>query len=243
LRRLAPRPAPIAPSDLNFDPQSQRANLKLLKAVHRVLAPKKYLEIGVRWGDSLALAGSRTLALGVDPQPELRVPLPPRSYLVRLTSDEFFRRYGLLGRLPLLKPDFGFIDGMHLVEFVLRDFINMERLMSARGVIALDDTNPYDAVLTSRERRRGPWTGDVWKIRWILNEMRPDLKVITFDVAPTGLTLVRGLDPRSKVLSQRIDDLLERASGLDFGEVFEGQLKPGTQPYSPERLQAFLANE
>jgi hypothetical protein len=91
--------------------------------------------------------------------------------------------------------DFAFIDGMHLVEYALRDFINCEERSHPGGLIALDDVLPYADEIAHREPLPGDWTGDVWKLWPILAEWRPDLKITMVDVEPTGLMVVQGLDP------------------------------------------------
>src|SRR5687768_7228996 len=48
-------------------------SLRVLERIHRHLRPRTYVEIGVETGRSLQLAAPETLALGVDPQPQLRI--------------------------------------------------------------------------------------------------------------------------------------------------------------------------
>jgi hypothetical protein len=48
-------------------------------------------------------------------------------------SDDFFASV-VLSKLDI-KPDAAFIDGMHLIEFILHGFINCEAIMNLRSTI------------------------------------------------------------------------------------------------------------
>jgi hypothetical protein len=50
-------------------------------------------------------------------------------------------------------------------------------------------------------------SGDVWKLLLCLKKYRPELLIATADVPPTGLTVVRRLDPDSTVLSQNLEKI------------------------------------
>ena len=80
-----------------------------------------------------------------------------------MTSDDFFASPQCAAHLrqPI---DLAFIDGMHLVEFALRDFMQVERRASRAGMIVLDDIFPNHPLQARRVRESGVWTGDVWKI-------------------------------------------------------------------------------
>ena len=134
----------------------------------------------------------------------------------------------------------GLIDGMHLAEYVLRDFTNLESVMAAGGLIVFDDTNPASEDIARREKGDGAWTGDVWKALSILRRYRPDLQMITFDVQPAGLTLVRRLDPQNSVLRESYEELLQALSHLNFKSDFEQELKPLVKPYSAQALLDFF---
>ena len=84
---------------------------------------------------------------------------------------------------------------MHLVEFALRDFMQVERRASRASVIVLDDIFPNHPLQAQRVRASGVWTGDVWKILPCLRRYRPDLALLALDANPTGLLLVANLDP------------------------------------------------
>jgi hypothetical protein len=204
--------------------------LDVLAAIHRGLAPRRYLEIGVRNGKSLALAGCP--AVGVDPAPEIQVALPPTTALFTLTSDDFFRLQGAAVRAA--PPDLVFIDGMHLFEYALRDLINVEAVAPPGCLVVLDDVFPSHAAQAERQRRTRVWTGDVWKLHRTLQLWRPDLFLLALDTAPTGLLLVAGLDPANTSLRDRYAALAAGAgdpSDLPPAGVLlrEGAL-PGTAP-------------
>jgi hypothetical protein len=197
--------------------------LDFLAGLHERLRPRAYLEIGVRHGDSLALADCP--AVGIDPAPSLRVTLPGTARVVRRTSDEFFARKRPLRPLDGQRPDLAFIDGMHLFEFALRDFAGVERLAKWSSAIVFDDIFPRDVKEAARDRRTRAWTGDVYKLLGILARHRPDLLCLRVDTKPTGLLVVLGLDPASRVLVERYDEILER------------DLVPDPQPVPREVLE------
>ena len=209
--------------------------LDFLRQGHQVLAPPTYMEIGVRNGASLALA--RSSSVGIDPAYRLHVAPPPGTKLFRETSDEYFERPDPLVTLSGRPVAFSFIDGMHLAEFALRDFINVERHAHWTGVVVFDDILPRDAEMAARDRQTRAWTGDVYKLLGVFAEHRPDLICLRIGTDPTGLLAVLGLDPGSRVLPERLEaitsalvkpdpqavppDVLERRGVLDPAAVLE----------------------
>jgi hypothetical protein len=183
--------------------------LDFLERMHAVLEPPTYLEIGIRHGDSLALA--RSPSVGVDPAFRLRTELPRDAALFRETSDEYFDRADPLAPFEGQRIGMGFIDGMHLVEYALRDFVNVERHADWTSVVVFDDVYPRDVQMASRNRKTRLWTGDVYKIPAILARHRPDLICVHVDTRPTGLLLVLGLEPESAVLMERYDEIVLEA--------------------------------
>jgi hypothetical protein len=180
--------------------------LEFLKRVHELLEPPTYLEIGIRHGDSLALA--RSTAAGIDPAYELRTEIPGDTALFEETSDEYFDRQDVLEPFGGRPISLAFIDGMHLVEFALRDFINVERHADWTSVVVFDDVLPQEVKEAARRRTTRLWTGDVYKIADIFMRHRPDLICLRIGTSPTGLLLVLGLDSQSTVLDERYDDIL-----------------------------------
>jgi hypothetical protein len=183
--------------------------LGFLKRVHEVLEPPTYLEIGIRHGTSLALATSTSI--GIDPAYDLQAELREDVSLFKETSDEYFERPDPLAPFGGRKAALAFIDGMHLVEYALRDIINVERNSAWTSVVVLDDILPADPEMAARNRQTRKWTGDVYKVLGILARHRPDLICLLVDTQPTGMLLVLGLDPASAVLADRYDDIVRDA--------------------------------
>jgi hypothetical protein len=180
--------------------------LEVLKSLHDRLSPTTYLEIGVSHGASLALATCRTV--GIDPAFFITEELDGDIALVRSSSDDFFATRSLAALTRGLPVDLAFIDGMHLFECALRDFINVERHASARSVIVIDDILPRDADEAAWGRHTQDWTGDVFRLTEVLRRYRPDLIVLPLDAEPTGTLLVAGLDPESRILVESYDAIL-----------------------------------
>jgi SAM-dependent methyltransferase len=197
----------------------------VLSVLHRELEPSFYLEIGVRHGASLALA--RCPAIGIDPSPEITVALPPTASVVPLTSDEFFDEPS---RRPLPQaPDLVFIDGMHLFENALRDFMHVERLAAPGTFVVLDDVFPSHPAQASRSRRTRAWTGDVWKLHACLRSKRPDLFLLPLDASPAGLLLIAGLDPANRVIWDGYNPLV-RAMAKDVDPPADVLARKGAHP-------------
>lgn len=127
-----------------------------------------YLEIGVETGITFNKVNTIN-KIGVDPSPRCNFP-----NIIRLTSDDFFKT-------NTKKFDVIFIDGMHQVEYILRDFNNSVNALNANGVLFMDDIFPLneeeqlkipkhhmyeDGVL--KYSTNDPWTGDGWKLFYYL---------------------------------------------------------------------------
>lgn len=194
---------------------------RFLDRVHQTLLPRSYLEIGVFKGKSLALALPCTRAVGVDPAAELFFPIGPTGRLCEMTSDEFFANPELAITAYGASLDLAFIDGLHLFEQALRDFINVERICHSGGVVLLHDVYPKDPLAASRNWKSKYWAGDVFKVMLILKDYRPDLVVSVIDVFPTGLGVVTCLNPGNTVLSDKYDEILDRYLSLEWSEGAE----------------------
>lgn len=204
--------------------------LKFLEALHADIVLDWYMEIGCRNGHSFGPSRSKTVA--VDPFFKVKrnvIGDKPALHVLQTTSDDFFAS-GFLKKLGI-KPAFSFLDGMHLFEFLLRDFINTEANSRKDCVIALHDCCPSSFEMTTRDLDNlpyGDWTGDVWKVLVVLREYRPDLKITVLDCAPTGLVLVSNLSPTSQVLKKNYDAILAKYRDIDL------------QDYGPDKFYANL---
>lgn len=192
---------------------------KFLQEMHQSLMFDWYMEVGCRSGKSFADVRSKTIA--VDPVFSIRhnvVGVKPELYLFQKPSDDFFGSKFL--EKNEIEISVAFLDGMHLFEYLLRDFIGTERNASKNGVILLHDCCPWNNTMTTRDLDNipdGPWTGDVWKLIPILNKYRPDLKIDVLDCKPTGLVAISNLDPDNTVLSDAYDEIEAEFLDLDLG--------------------------
>lgn len=184
---------------------------EFLRRLHQAVSPSLYLEIGVQRGTSLALASCR--AIGVDPACQIERPTKTSDLLIKKSSDEFFATEAQT--VLSQAPDLVFIDGMHWFEFVLRDFINVERFSAPWTVVAIDDIFPAHPDQARRERITRTWTGDVWKLYYCLKQYRPDLTLLPLDVSPTGMLLIMGLDKHNTLLKEKYGELLNQFNRSD----------------------------
>ena len=181
--------------------------LPVLERVHTWLAPRSYLEIGLSTGQSMRLASCA--AIGIDPDPHPTQPFGPNHTVVTHTSDDVFAFTDIAQRAGPF--DLAFIDGMHLAEFVVMDFMNTERHCHAASVILIDDPCPAHPLQAERTRVTQFWTGDVWKIIPILHRLRPDLLTLVIDTDPTATLMVIGADPHNNVLWDNFDLVVDQA--------------------------------
>ncbi|HEX9431396.1 MAG TPA: class I SAM-dependent methyltransferase [Burkholderiales bacterium] len=190
--------------------------LQVMARILEALKPRTYVEIGVEHGTSLRLVQPPTLAIGIDPEPKLAGPLAANHKVFAETSDAFFASRDPRAELGGLPIDLAFIDGMHQFEFALRDFANLERFCSRDSTILLHDCYPLNRVTAERERRRTFWSGDIWRLIVLLKKYRPDLAINIIATPPTGLAVVRRLDPGSRFLLENHDRLCREFLALDY---------------------------
>lgn len=165
---------------------------EFLARLHEMLKPKIYMETGVQSGESLKLAHAAELAIGIDPYP--LIGQSGNQQIFPMYSREYFADDS---REPQI--DLGFIDGSHLIEDVLRDFLGMARKAHFGTVIVFDDVLPYSQEIASRTMPPGgDWTGDAWKIipiiRGALGLHGVESKMV--NTFPTGLFVVWHLPRR-----------------------------------------------
>jgi tetratricopeptide (TPR) repeat protein len=217
--------------------------LDVLKRLHQHLKPRTYLEIGVELGRSLALVQPATRAIGIDPQPLLTYELPPNVRLFKETSDEFFARRDVRAELGGLPIELAFIDGMHHFEYALRDFMNIERRCTPESTLVLDDCFPRDRRTAARQRTTTFWSGDVWKLVVLLKKYRPELSIHTIAAPPTGVCVVRGLDPSSRFVAENLQRLIDEFMALDYSYLEKDRAgKLNLLPNDWSRIQPLLGS-
>lgn len=190
--------------------------LDVISRSHAWLQPRTYLEIGVEVGSSIVLASPLTQVIGIDPAPQVNRPLGDNVRIHAATSDAFFRTTDVIAEFGGRTVDLAFIDGMHQFEYALRDFANVERCCSPRSTVLIHDCFPLSRLTAERQRQTKFWSGDVWRLVLALRKYRPDLELHVIAAAPTGLCIVRRLDPGSRLLPDRMDDIVQEFLAVDY---------------------------
>jgi hypothetical protein len=238
----APEVVPMAGFDSDGFPIPEKMHkgmhyLDVISSINTVLKPGNYLEIGTHDGASLRRISCTSIA--IDPKFVIDsdvIGTKPACFSFQMTSDAFFEKHdpkSLLGGPVKL----AFLDGMHRFEFLLRDFINVERHCVPNSLIMLHDCFPLNLAMTeriynpktrpgiervkSKEDYKRPafwWTGDVWKVLWILQKYRPEIIRIHLDAAPTGLSLLTGLDPQSTVLADNFFHIVHEYGAMALSD-------------------------
>jgi len=195
---------------------------EFLGRLHERLRPRTYLEVGVSTGRSLAL--SSVPRVGIDPAYRITTELHGDVALARTTSDDYFATTDPKDRLggPV---ELAFIDGMHVFEYALRDFINVEKHCRWSSVVVFDDMLPRNVDEAARDRHTLAWTGDVFWVAEVLRRYRPDLTVLPVDTVPTGVVVVLGADPSSTVLQEHYQEILDHYVHDDPQPVPEAVLR------------------
>ncbi|HEY1251753.1 MAG TPA: class I SAM-dependent methyltransferase [Thermoanaerobaculia bacterium] len=215
--------------------------LGYLRRFHGALRPRTYLEIGVDAGRTLSLARPPTVAIGVDPAAKGEgIPFAAETKLFALESDVFFAMHDVEAEFGHA-IDLAFVDGLHLFEQALRDFLHVERHAAPESVVLFHDCLPLDAATATRARQTGFWTGDVWKIVPILQRLRPDLDVFVIPTYPTGLAVVTRLDPGSRVLEERFAAIVEEWVPRTWKDAPEGASPEFRLPLVPNDWEAVLS--
>ncbi|MDB5659521.1 MAG: hypothetical protein JWS10_2136 [Cypionkella sp.] len=213
---------------------------EFVDGLHQAMAFDWYLEVGCRAGRSFAPVTGKTIA--VDPFFKVEINaigVKPKLLVFQQTSDDFFAD-GYLKKLGI-QLSYSFLDGMHLFEYLLRDFINTEANSDPKGVIAMHDCLPFGARQLTRDLKnlpRGPWTGDVWKLLPILQRYRPELKLTVLTCRPTGLVFVTNLDPSNTVLKDNYDKILAEWLNQDMLEYGLDKFYSIYEPLDPEEFAA-----
>lgn len=216
----------------------------------RVLHKKKYnvyFEIGSRTGDSLCLSQSPSIA--IDPYYELKKnPIGQKDFclLFQETSDSFFENS--LPKIKSFNCEFGFIDGMHLFENVLKDFLNLAKISRKKSLILIHDILPWTFEMATRDYKSlpqgSPWTGDVWKLIPIFSEIgfRDNFKIL--NCAPSGLMAV--LNPNNDLINKiekKFNQIYEKWLNIKLDTIQLKELYDSKVHINPEIFLKILEKE
>ena len=219
--------------------------LQVLKKLHK----KRYdcyFEIGSQTGSSLKLSCSPSVA--IDPYFQLNddfVGQKDFCLLFQEKSDHFFNRP--LINLSGLKCELGFIDGMHLFEYALRDFINLAKISTSKSVFLFHDPMPWTFEMATRDYKAIPenaaWVGDIWKLISIFIEfgMKDYISVLTS--APSGLLAV--VNPEKQLISNLNDNFNEiclKWKNIELEKFGIGNFYQQEVFISPESFLSYLEN-
>lgn len=183
-----------------------------LGGIHDNLKPRSYLEVGLAKGRSLSAVGPHTLSVGVDPAFDITHSIVSPTRLFRMTSDTFFQAFKseeLFGQ----KVDLCFLDGLHHFEQTFRDLVHVARHTHEKSVVAIHSTISVHEIATLRNPVTDFWTGDVWKMVYLINEFFPNLEMWTIPTYPSGLTILKGFDgtsPEHSVWERRAEEIVEK---------------------------------
>lgn len=215
--------------------------IDVLAYIFAQLRPRTYVEIGVFQGRSLELAKPPTLAIGIDPEPRLLRPAAGNQKIFATTSDAFFADHDINAEFGGIPVDLAFIDGMHRFEYAMRDFSNLERACTRQSTILLHDCYPRDRETAERTQTQTFWSGDIWRLVVLLKKYRPELEIHTIGTPPTGLGVVRNLDPDSRFIQDNHDRLCEEFLALDYSHLGRRKArKLNLVPNAPDRIRSLL---
>ena len=201
------------------------------RRINRIMHGKKfnYLEIGVASGITLqsVIANNKH---GVDPLPLINTDrLPNGVTFSKMTSDQYF--FSLDRNMEF---DFIFLDGLHEIQQLLRDFYNSLKHLKVGGWILIDDIVPVDSIsaistIDESYRIRGvkheegyPWHGDCFKLLQLilLNFPQIDSFLILYPDNPQLLLKVNAkIDFRDFINDTKIEQVLSQ----DYVEVFSSE--------------------
>jgi hypothetical protein len=206
---------------------------------------RKYLEIGVATGATFhAINAAEKTA--VDPRFLFDIEAAraehSNSTYWPITSDEYFATCPAIPRFDVV-----FIDGLHVFEQVLRDFLNVLSHLQDRGVIIIDDVRPYsyasslaDEAVTRKIREAtgdsdDAWMGDVFKLISFIDTFMPEWSYST--VKESHGVAVVWQKSRRLTNTMKFTDI----GALSFADVISGVVDYKIRPFG-EILEEYRSN-
>lgn len=219
-------------STVNMTNQTPKSNHQgmfyqnVIERIHNDFFPENYLEIGTLTGQTLKL--SKCPSIAIDPKFQISSDVIGEKEFCsfyQMPSDLFFDKFN---PIKILKSPihFSFLDGLHHAEFLLRDFLNVEKYSRHDALVAIHDCLPLELPMASRvpgekaetPERQGWWTGDVWKTIVVLKLKRPDLKIRAYNSQDTGLILISNLFPSASITPEFYGSMLSEIHKLSLSE-------------------------
>lgn len=145
---------------------------EIINELAKINNAKNYLEVGVESGNTFNKVAIPN-KVAVDPIKRFD---PISGIFHEMESDIFFRNC-------TQKFDVIFLDGMHLFEFIFRDFYNATKVASEKAIIIIDDVIPSDVNAAERSQsfcvaqkiklgsKDRNWMGDVYKFISFLDQI------------------------------------------------------------------------
>lgn len=189
----------------------------LLEVLQREIEPEVYVEIGVESPSTIGL--SAKIAIGISPHPSFTDRINNNMQIFNQTSSDFFLQNDLLRHTGGRPIDLAFLDGVHLFEHTLNDFMNVERYSHPATIVCVHDVLPQTVRMAMREPQPDGWTGDVFGIAMALRHYRPDLFVVVLNVQPTGMLVISNLDANNRTLHTRFSEIFDRHLSLNYDEI------------------------
>jgi len=170
---------------------------------------KSYCEIGIESGFTFKKINIDN-KIGIDPDPSFI-----SDQIKCVSSNDFFQNIN-----SSITFDIFYIDGMHQVEYIYKDFFNCLNILNENGSIFID------VILPLKEREqfkvpikhiyekgilkyKEPWTGDVWKfIYFILQNFKFNFKLFNNKQLFRGLIQLNNIqNPDDNYLDNYIDNI------------------------------------
>ncbi len=203
---------------------------------------QKYLEIGVRKGNTLEAVGAR-VRVGVDPEPQFdEKKLPKGLSFYRMTSDRFFAQ---LTRDDVF--DVVFVDGLHEYRQSYRDCISALNHIGASGLLMLDDVVPTSSTAAMSDQNAAQtqleylacddWMGDVYKTALAFSTLHKDVRVYTVCGDNFRKQMVIRKKSQELVIQPLSNAALASLDNAEFSHVFRSGVP---RAFNPQSLDAVV---
>jgi len=155
---------------------------KIVKMIAEGLQSRRYLELGVKNGDTFNVVApivEQAYAVDISEKSYEKIKHNENSFWFHMSTDEFIKnndRYF----------DLVFIDACHSHEQSLKDFLGISSFVNDNGLILLHDTYPRNTNMLQFDR-----CGEVYRTAWYIRQnMRENFEIVTLPFYH-GISIVR----------------------------------------------------